>query len=145
AAVERHAAQGRPVLGLCGGFQMLAQSIEDNVESGQGQVAGLGLAPVTVRFAAGKTLGRPSGESDFGPVSGYEIHYGQISGRTDDVAPLIRTAHGEPEGVRHGHIFGTHWHGAFESDAFRRGFLTEVAGRAARAGFRVAPDTTFAT
>jgi adenosylcobyric acid synthase len=41
-------------------------------------------------------------------------------------------------------VFGTHWHGAFESDEFRRRFLTEAAGLAGRHGFRVAPDTSFA-
>ncbi len=60
-AVTDRAAAGRPVLGVCGGYQMLATRIEDDVESGTGSVPGLGLLPVTVRFAAEKTLGRPSG------------------------------------------------------------------------------------
>jgi adenosylcobyric acid synthase len=143
AAVERHAAYGKPVLGLCGGFQMLAESIEDDVESGRGRVAGLGLAPVRVVFAPTKTLGRPRGTSAFGPVSGYEIHHGLVQWRADGVAPLIRTADGASEGVAHGAVFGTHWHGAFESDEFRRGFLTEAARLAGRGGFRVAADTRF--
>ena len=41
-------------------------------------------------------------------------------------------------------MYGTHWHGAFESDGFRRRFLTEVARLAGRHGFTVAPDTHFA-
>jgi adenosylcobyric acid synthase len=43
-----------------------------------------------------------------------------------------------------GNVFGTHWHGAFESDEFRRRFLTEAARLAGRPGFTVAPDTRFA-
>ena len=43
AAVQRHAAAGRPVLGICGGYQMLGDVIDDPVESGAGEVPGLGL------------------------------------------------------------------------------------------------------
>ena len=55
------AARGQPVLGICGGYQMLAAEIDDPVESGAGVVAGLGLLPVRVTFGADKVLGRPSG------------------------------------------------------------------------------------
>ncbi|HXR67992.1 MAG TPA: cobyric acid synthase, partial [Dermatophilaceae bacterium] len=63
-AVLSRAAAGRPVLGICGGYQMLAESIDDpdGVESpSAGAVAGLGLLPIRVRFEAAKHLGRPSG------------------------------------------------------------------------------------
>src|SRR5262249_25718667 len=45
-AVQRHATRGKPLLGICGGFQMLAERIHDDVESRAGTVAGLGLLPV---------------------------------------------------------------------------------------------------
>jgi adenosylcobyric acid synthase len=141
AAVGRHAAAGKPLLGICGGYQMLARTIDDDVESRRGTVDGLGLAPVRITFADRKTLGRPQGTSMFGPVHGYEIHYGQTSWR--DAEPLIRGADGSLDGVHHGAVFGTHWHGAFESDGFRRAFLTEAARLAGRTGFVVAPDTRF--
>src|SRR5829696_634609 len=60
-AVLRAAAAGTPVLGICGGHQMLARAITDDVESRAGTVAGLGLLPTTVRFGREKTLGRPAG------------------------------------------------------------------------------------
>jgi adenosylcobyric acid synthase len=41
-------------------------------------------------------------------------------------------------------VFGTHWHGAFECDEFRRSFLTIASTLAGRRGFQVAPDTSFA-
>jgi adenosylcobyric acid synthase len=63
AAVRRRAAEGRPVLGVCGGFQMLGTWIEDDVESRAGTVEGLGLLPVRFRFAAEKTLARPEGRA----------------------------------------------------------------------------------
>jgi adenosylcobyric acid synthase len=140
--VLAHAAAGRPVLGICGGFQMLGRAIHDDVESRRGTVRGLGLLPVDVTFAGRKTLARPSGEGLGAPVHGYEIHHGYVSGGTPE--PLLRHADGRPEGAVCGHISGTHWHGAFESDEFRRRYLTLVARQAGRHGFTVAPDTRFA-
>ncbi|MFH9422485.1 cobyric acid synthase [Streptomyces sp. NPDC017529] len=133
-AVRRRAAEGRPVLGICGGFQMLGERIEDEVESKAGTVDGLGLLPVRVRFAADKTLARPSGEALGEPVEGYEIHHG--------VAEVLG---GQPflDGCRSGSVWGTHWHGSLESDGFRRAFLRRVAADAGRA-FVPAPDTSFA-
>jgi adenosylcobyric acid synthase len=134
-AALRHAAAGRPVLGICGGHQMLARSITDEVESGAGTVPGLGLLPTAVRFERAKTLGRPSGAALGQPVHGYEIHHGVV------------TVEGEAEpfldGARAGAVFGTTWHGALENDGFRRAFLTEVA-RLADRRFVPAPDTEFA-
>ena len=78
------------------------------------------------------------------PVAGYEIHHGYVSAGAAAVPPLLRYADGRPEGVAAGNIAGTHWHGAFESDGFRRRFLTEAARQAGRHGFRVAPDTRYA-
>ncbi|MEU5341667.1 cobyric acid synthase [Streptomyces sp. NPDC020766] len=132
-ALARRAVQGRPVLGICGGFQLLGEHIEDEVESRAGQVDGLGLLPVRVRFAREKTLTRPVGEALGEHVEGYEIHHGvaQVTG-------------GEPflDGCRVGEVWGTHWHGSLESDGFRRAFLREVAAAAGRR-FVPAADTSF--
>ncbi|WP_431784100.1 cobyric acid synthase [Streptomyces chumphonensis] len=131
--LARRAAEGRPVLGICGGFQLLGERVEDDVESRAGVVEGLGLLPVRVRFARAKTLARPSGTALGEPVEGYEIHHG--------VADVLG---GEPflDGCRVGAVWGTHWHGSLESDAFRRAFLRRVAAQAGRA-FVPAPDTEF--
>src|SRR6201999_333351 len=56
---------------------------------------------------------------------------------------LLHHADGRAEGAVAGAVCGTHWHGAFESDEFRRRYLTDAARRAGRHGFRVAPDTRF--
>ncbi|GAB3088070.1 cobyric acid synthase [Micromonospora schwarzwaldensis] len=146
-AVLGHAAAGRPLLGICGGFQMLGRAIHDPVESRRGSVPGLGLLPVEVTFDPRKTVrraeGTAAGDTDV-PVDGYEIHHGRVSAADPGLPPLLRYADGSGEGARLGAVYGTHWHGAFESDAFRRRFLTEVAGAAGRTGFKVAPDTSFA-
>ena len=135
-AIAGRAARGRPVLGICGGYQMLASQIDDPVESRLGQVAGLGLLPVRVRFGPHKKLGRPAGVALGAPVTGYEIHHG-IAEVTDPAAePFL-------DGCRRGAVFGTSWHGALENDEFRRAFLAEVATRAGR-DFVPAPDTDFA-
>ncbi|MFJ9684112.1 cobyric acid synthase [Streptomyces bacillaris] len=132
-ALVRRAAEGRPVLGICGGFQVLGERIEDEVESRAGVVDGLGLLPVRVRFDRAKTLARPVGSALGEVVEGYEIHHGVADVRG-----------GEPflDGCRVGAVWGTHWHGSLESDAFRRRFLEEVA-RAAGRRFVPAPDTCF--
>ncbi|MEU9337573.1 cobyric acid synthase [Streptomyces sp. NPDC048290] len=133
-ALLRRAAGGLPVLGICGGFQLLGEHIQDDVESRAGSVDGLGLLPVRVRFAAGKTLARPVGEALGERVEGYEIHHGvaEVTGGT----PFL-------DGCRVGQTWGTHWHGSLESDAFRRAFLREVAAASGRR-FVPAPGTSFA-
>ncbi|MFK3983610.1 cobyric acid synthase [Micromonospora sp. NPDC050397] len=144
-AVLAHARAGRPLLGICGGFQMLARSIHDEVESGRGTVEALGLLPTEIAFDPRKTVTRSVG-SAYGtlPVHGYEIHHGYVSHADPDLPPLLTYADGRAEGASHGAVLGTHWHGAFESDGFRRRFLSEVARLAGRHGFRIAPDTSFA-
>ncbi|GAA1769013.1 cobyric acid synthase [Luedemannella helvata] len=143
-AVQRHANRGKPVLGICGGFQMLAERIHDQVESRAGTVAGLGLLPVEITFRPEKVVGH-SGGTAFGslPVSGYEIHHGYVSAARATRQPFLYYPDGTVEGAVLGHVFGTHLHGTFESDDFRRAFLTRVAGLAGRHGFTVATNNRF--
>ena len=118
---------------------MLAEVIDDPVESRQGRVDGLGLLPVRVVFGPAKRLGRPTGRALGAPVTGYEIHHG-IAKVTDPAG------HGsEPflDGCRRGAVWGTSWHGVLENDQFRRAFLAEVAALAGR-DFTPAPGTDFA-
>ncbi|MET0417892.1 MAG: cobyric acid synthase [Actinoplanes sp.] len=141
-AIQQHAAAGKPLLGICGGFQMLAETISDEVESRRGTVPGLGLLPVEITFGPRKILARPTGAGLGAEVTGYEIHHGYVS--AGDAEPLLHHDGGRPEGAVAGPVSGTHWHGAFESDEFRRRFLTAAARQAGRHGFVVAPDTRFA-
>lgn len=117
-AIRIRARQQRPVLGICGGYQMLTDRILDDLESGDGDIPGLGLLPGEVRFGEAKVLGRPSGTWRGEPVEGYTIHHGRVhaSGGKEFC-----------EGQQIGATFGTMWHGAFESDGFRRAFLEEIA------------------
>jgi len=133
ALLARHAA-GRPILGICGGYQMLGLRIEDEVESGAGEVDGLGLLPVRTRFARDKTLARPSGHALGEPIgTAYEIHHGLvevlggepfITDLPDPTDPRARRL----DGCAAGPVLGTLWHGALESDGFRAALLDWVAG-----------------
>lgn len=127
AAVTAHAAAGRPVLGVCGGFQMLCSSIDDPVESGAGSVDGLGLLDADIVFAPEKTLRHWDN-----PLHGYEIHHGQVSRSADDDWLGV--------GIRRGAVYGTHWHGLLDNDEVRRAWLVEAAAAAGRSGFEVAGD-----
>jgi adenosylcobyric acid synthase len=134
-AVAVRAAAGRPVLGVCGGYQMLARTITDDVESGAGAVAGLGLLPADVVFEPRKTVGRTAGEELGHPVRGYEIHHGRVS--FDPGTPPFL------DGCRSAAVWGTTWHSALESDGFRRAFLGAVAAAAGR-NFRPVGEVSFA-
>jgi adenosylcobyric acid synthase len=136
-ALGRHAAAGREVLGICGGYQMLGTVIDDPVESGKGPVHGLGLLPVRTCFGPDKVLSRPSRVlADGSVVHGYEIHHGRVT--RDGALPWFAD-----EGCRSGSVAGTVWHGLLENDAFRRDYLTGIAGACGRR-FAVAADTSFA-
>jgi adenosylcobyric acid synthase len=135
-AIADRARRGGPVLGICGGYQMLAGQIDDPVESGRGLVDGLGLLPVRVRFGQDKRLGRPAGRALGAPVAGYEIRHGIAEVTDPSAEPFL-------DGCRRGPVWGTSWHGALENDEFRRAFLAEVAALAGR-DFTPAPDTDFA-
>jgi adenosylcobyric acid synthase len=134
-AIAARAAKGLPVLGICGGYQMLGLEIDDEVESGAGRVTGMGVLPVRVRFGKQKRLGRPAGTGYGAAVAGYEIHHGVVTVEPG-AEPFL-------DGCRTSAVWGTSWHGTLENDAFRRAFLTEVAALAGR-DFTPAPDTDFA-
>jgi adenosylcobyric acid synthase len=117
--IHARAQRSAPVLGICGGYQMLAAVIDDPIESGRPVVKGLGLLPTNVSFASDKVLGRPAGAWRGHQVAAYEIHHGvaEIEGEAE---PFL-------DGCRRGQVWGTMWHGAWENDDFRRAWLAEIA------------------
>jgi adenosylcobyric acid synthase len=142
ALIARHAAGG-PILGLCGGYQLLGEAIHDNVESDAGEVDGLGLLPVTTAFGAQKVLRSVGGHSALlsSAVGGYEIRHGRP--RVRGGSPLITSRDGEPEGCAVEATLGTSWHGLLEHDDARRALLRWVAARRG-VDFEPAPATNFA-
>ena len=133
-ALVQRARRDAPVLGICGGYQMLGTTIRDEIEAGTGLEPGLDLLPVKVRFGSDKVLGTPTGRWRGSPVTAYEIHHG--------VAETIGPAEPFLDGCRVGPVWGTMWHGAFENDGFRRAWLAQIAediGSAWRPSLPAAP------
>ena len=134
-AVLQHARQGRQVLGICGGLQMLGQALEDPLGVAGGSsssVPGLGLLPLVTRFESNKLLrevtctfdqlGRSSrwGSLQGVSVRGYEIHQGRThaahEGSTSPaLKPVLFDAQGAPLGWMAGSVLGIYLHGLFES------------------------------
>jgi adenosylcobyric acid synthase len=136
--LERHRA-GTPVIGICGGFQMLGRELNDplHTESEIPQIKGLGLLDTTTTFAPDKVTTQVEAEvagsglflceAPSSRITGYEIHMGRTE-QAPDLRPaftiLLRS--GEkvffPDGAvsRDGLVLGTYIHGIFDSDGFRR-------------------------
>jgi adenosylcobyric acid synthase len=121
------------LVGICGGFQMLGQRIEDpyGIESSRQTIQGLGLLPISTVLARQKTLiptegtHLPSGLK----IRGYEIHHGQTDGTP--LIPLVLRQDGEVigAGIEENRIWGTYLHGIFDADEFRRWFIDRLRVR----------------
>ncbi len=142
AAVVALARRRVPVVGICGGFQMLGEELRDpeGVEARLGAVSdGLGLLPLRTCFAGEKRTVRVRAtwraeveelaSLSGAEVSAYEIHMGrtEVTDSTD-ASPVFRLD--APYADRHdgacsvdGLVWGTYFHGVFDNDAFRHGWL----------------------
>ncbi|MGI2058402.1 cobyric acid synthase [Shewanella baltica] len=134
--IDTHLRYGGKVLGICGGYQMLGQSIADplGIEDSAGDTEGLGYLPLSTELKADKQLRRVSGELTLigqrVAVQGYEIHCGEsryliprleqtnaplqlIPESTSLTAPTVSFADGLQSDD--GQILGTYLHGLFDS------------------------------
>jgi adenosylcobyric acid synthase len=130
-AIERHAAAGRRVLGICGGLQMLGESLVDP-DGVDGNAAGLGLLPLLTRFERDKLLldthakfsARSGPWSALSEVAfdGYEIRHGRTTLSADAAGAevALRNSAGEAIGWCRDNILGVYAHGLFESTAVMR-------------------------
>jgi adenosylcobyric acid synthase len=149
AAITRAAAAGRIVIGLCGGYQLLGERLDDphGVESAVPSVRGLGLLPVATTFGSEKRTvrvracvrdGGPFGTASGSVVDGYEIHCGRTTAHGGRAVFAIVEREGlavsDADGTREGSVLGTYVHGFFASGALRRALLIHAAAR------RGAPD-----
>ena len=134
AAVCRLAQAQTPVLGVCGGYQMLGQTLDDpaGTESGKPlSLAGLGLLPTRTTFDAQKrrtqvravALGAPFAGAR---MTGYEIHNGRT---TVNGEPFCRLADGTPEGCVCKNVFGTYLHGLFDSGELTQALVKLLCAR----------------
>ncbi|HWT84404.1 MAG TPA: cobyric acid synthase [Myxococcales bacterium] len=113
---------GVPVLGICGGLQMLGRWIHDPDRVEGRDAEGLGLLDVDTIFAGDKTTRRTRVLStDCGWVEGYEIHLGHTV-----ADPHVETHLAGGLGFRQGNVAGVYLHGLFENTAYRTHFLRSL-------------------
>jgi len=143
-AITRQAKAGIPVIGICGGYQMLGKSITDpcKVESKEGSVAGLDLLDNETTFNHDKTTTQVKARviANDGllkglkgvEIAGYEIHMGQT--RSQNHLPAFQVLE-TPQGKANyfdgaissnGWIFGTYIHGLFHNNNFTQAFLNRL-------------------
>jgi adenosylcobyric acid synthase len=149
AAVRASAAAGRPVLGVCGGFQMLGERVDDpeGMEGVIGGVDGLGLLPVTTTFAGAKRTVRARArvaakhgllaEASGHEISAYEIHAGRTHGIGDAAFAITERSAARVDDADgavsvDGTVTGTYLHGLFADDRLRGVVLRAVARRVGR-------------
>jgi adenosylcobyric acid synthase len=140
ARIADFVAGGGTVIGICGGYQMLGESVADpeGVEGPPGDTQGLGLLKVSTQLKPTKALARvegvllESGER----VYGYEIHNGVTKPTSKSHRPLLslrgigehRATYEDGAIASEGRVFGCYLHGLFDSSDFRRAFLKRLAG-----------------
>ncbi len=144
--IQNRVQKEEPILGICGGYQMLGESIEDPhfVESQEASVKGLGLLSVITRFEKEKITAQveaaikgenflADGQKDC-VINGYEIHMGQV--RVHASARPLFQIHSrnkqtiqEMEGAVQGAVAGTLMHGLFENQSIRSALLASLGKR----------------
>jgi adenosylcobyric acid synthase len=136
-AIERHLRYGGKLFAICGGFQMLGNTVEDpdGLEGTAGKTEGLGLLEMTTRMVAGKQLENVSGrfaiaagDPTTGPLSGYEMHNGVTHGPALN-RPMASLDKGDgihPDGAvsDDNQVMGTYVHGIFDEPAACERILT---------------------
>ena len=141
-----HIRRGGHVLGICGGYQMLGQTIADpdGIEGPARSVAGLGHLDVATvmqphkRLALSQAVYRATGDK----VSGYEIHMGDTTGPDCARAWLSLDGRGEGAASPNGRIMGCYLHGLFSADAFRSAFFAQLGKPVAAYGYDAQVETT---
>ena len=137
--IKAEVEKGIPLIGICGGYQMLGKKIFDSfgIESNMREVEGFGLlnvettidtTKITSQVEARLESDRLPGISSESTLRGYEIHMGRSSGDiflfklrrlSDNAAPVI-------DGSLKGNVWGTYIHGIFDNDRFRRSLLNSI-------------------
>ena len=138
--IIRHSRKGGMIIGICGGYQMLGQSLNDpmHTESRIPEMAGLGLLDFAVTFKAEKTTVQASGVIDCASgwlkelngvmLDGYEIHSG-VNTFGENCMPFLRmNGRDEIDGVTNpqGNVIGSYLHGIFDTGAFWRALVNRI-------------------
>ncbi len=148
-SIKRTAAKGIPVIGICGGYQMLGRRISDplGLESAHREIDGFGLLDIETKLEKIKVTAqveatvvrssefRVQSEDDKEPLKGYEIHMGRTTGDIGLFAikrilsnSKLQTKNSElaHDGSQKGATWGTYIHGIFDNDRFRRNLINSL-------------------
>ena len=139
--IRRFYANGGTVYGLCGGYQMMGEKIDDShLRDNEKipEIEGLGLLPAVTTFGEEKTVIRRRGRAihpyftEETPVDGYEIHFGitRPTGGDAKFAPLFELD-GREDGLADAELraAGSYLHNAFHNDRFRAAWLNALRRR----------------
>lgn len=146
--IQEFAEKGTPVIGICGGYQMLGEKVRDplHVESSNDEVEGLDLLPYITTMQGEKNTYQvefncknlPFLDMNYSGIGlkGYEIHMGEtvLTGSTQGLFHIVRRSN-ETVDVQDGfindehHVFGTYCHGIFDNDDLRRSIINALRKR----------------
>ena len=142
-----HVRRGGRVLGVCGGYQMLGQRIEDpeGIEGEKRACEGLGLLEVSTVMAPAKTLAQVAGSCliEGAPFTGYEMHLGVTTG-PDALRPVLEMADGRRDGAMSANqtIRGVYVHGLFNDDRQRAAWLRWIGAEASDLAYEQGVEDT---
>lgn len=135
--IQRHLRYGGKLMGICGGYQMLGQTLSDplGLEGEADETRGLGYLALKTTLAPNKALTQVAGKISLitghtATLKGYEIHAGITHVSEQQPIELIDQAQqAQPEGAlsEDGHIFGTYCHGIFD-DPYALAHIMKWAG-----------------
>ncbi len=144
---------GVPVVGICGGYQMLGRLLHDpeGLEAAPGSTPGMNLLPCETVFKPGKTVRRATGHvlslswAPGATLTGYEIHSGETT--VDDIKTVFASLKRQPDQLlvmdgcasEDGLVLGSYLHGLFDDPSFAQAFLAFVAAQAQKRGKSAAP------
>ena len=133
AEILKYASKGNPVLGVCGGYQMLGEQLfnPDRLEGETEHLRGMGLLPVDTTFTAAKSRTRVQGTVQAAPFRGilldsYEIHMGVSEVRGE---PFCALDNGSSDGCHRGNVYGTYLHGLFDTGTLAEELIRQLARR----------------
>src|SRR6056297_1607 len=143
--IRQAAQQGKEVIGICGGYQMLGQKLidPDLTEGSRKTIIGLSLLDIKTIFSSGKDTYQIEAELNQNnnrfkglkevKIKGYEIHMGQtiLGKKAIPIFNIIKRSQKECE-IKDGAystklaVWGTYIHGIFDNDDFRRAFINNL-------------------
>jgi adenosylcobyric acid synthase len=126
--LEQLKTEGKEIIGICGGFQMLGKKILDpfQIESDAEEIKGLGFLNIISTLEKEKVTSQVTAKdlSFNTQVNAYEIHHGKTE-VLDELEPMFRIGD-KDDGVRQDNVWGTYLHGVFDNHEFRNEFLNKI-------------------